>query len=235
MSARNKHGTCAYCGNEKKLTRDHVPPKVLFSQPLPDNMRVVPACAECNESFKKDDEYTRTVVALDVRAASHPDVIGSLSKMMRSLQYPEARGFAQSLGRASTPSTLFGPNGVRLAKLTQNGSRINATGLHIVRGLYYLERGKVIAKDAAIKLAHTTGLTSESREMLDIARVFAALADHRDGVAGRAFSYAAAFGHGVSVWVMLLYDYLFWVSSIDEREESLRGGPLFPEAGFDDE
>jgi hypothetical protein len=58
--------------------------------------------------------------------------------------------------------------------------------------------------------------------MLTIARVFQLLPDQCNGAMGTAFSYAAAFGHGRSVWLMLLYDYFFWMGSIDERDISER-------------
>ncbi len=50
----------------------------------------VPACEECNQSFRADDEYTGTVIALDIRAATHRDVIGNIASIARSLQNPGA-------------------------------------------------------------------------------------------------------------------------------------------------
>jgi len=51
MSARNKRGLCAYCGQLKKLTADHVPPKLLLEQPFPRNLWVVPACTDCHQTY----------------------------------------------------------------------------------------------------------------------------------------------------------------------------------------
>src|SRR5438477_8522100 len=62
MSLRNWHRTCAYCGKARKLTMDHVPPKVLLAKPFPVNLPTLPACHDCNQSFKKDDEYTPACV-----------------------------------------------------------------------------------------------------------------------------------------------------------------------------
>jgi len=132
VSARNRKRACAYCGEEKKLTRDHVPPRVFFSKPCPDRMLVVPACFGCNQGYKADDEYTRIALALDVRAASHRDVIGSLSALLRSLQYPEGRKFSQYLGRQMSPAAIFGGSGAPIGRMTQDRRRLNATGEHIV-------------------------------------------------------------------------------------------------------
>src|SRR5438128_12075787 len=63
MSMRNKRGICVYCGREKKLTMDHVPPKLLFASPYPPNLPTVPYCRDCNASFQKDDDYTLLVPA----------------------------------------------------------------------------------------------------------------------------------------------------------------------------
>ena len=58
--------------------------------------------------------------------------------------------------------------------------------------------------------------------MLTIAEVFNAFPEHRDGAVGHAFSYAAAFAGEMSAWLMMLYDYFFWIATIDERDISER-------------
>jgi hypothetical protein len=99
-----------------------------------------------------------------------------------------------------------------------------------MRGLYFIEKGDRIPSDASIRLESTAGLTAEHPDMLTIARVFNYLTDHRSGSVGTAFSYTAGFGFGRSVWLMLLYDYYFWVGSVDERPMSERGEPMLPAA-----
>lgn len=49
-------GMCAFCGSASN-TRDHVPSKVFLNEPYPDNLPVVDACFECNNSFSLDEEY----------------------------------------------------------------------------------------------------------------------------------------------------------------------------------
>src|SRR5438034_6132874 len=56
MSMRNKRGICVYCGREKKLTMDHVPPKLLFASPYPPNLPTVPSCRDCNRSEEHTSE-----------------------------------------------------------------------------------------------------------------------------------------------------------------------------------
>lgn len=47
---------CTFCGSFSD-TRDHCPSKVLLDKPYAENLPVVPACSECNNSFSKDEEY----------------------------------------------------------------------------------------------------------------------------------------------------------------------------------
>jgi hypothetical protein len=217
VSVRNKRRICAYCGRLKKPTVDHIPPKLLIERPFPPNLLTVPGCEDCNKGFKTDDEYTRTVLGLDIRVASHRAIISNLSAIIRSLERPNARAFANYLTSKSKPTSLVTWNGNPIVSMEVDQERINNTGLHIMRGLYYIEFRKPISVDAAIKIGATTGLSADHPDMLTIAKVFTTMPEHRNGETGRTFSYATAFGGGMSFWLMLLYDYFFWAGTIDER------------------
>jgi hypothetical protein len=99
-----------------------------------------------------------------------------------------------------------------------------------MRGLFFIEKGRRIRSDATVMLESTDGLTAEHPDMLIIADVFNRLEDRRDGVVGKAFSYVGGFGFGVSAWIMLLYDYFFWMGTIDERPIAEREEPMLPAA-----
>lgn len=47
---------CIYCG-ERATARDHVPPKTIFNEPLPQNLNTVPSCHRCNNSASLDEQY----------------------------------------------------------------------------------------------------------------------------------------------------------------------------------
>jgi hypothetical protein len=229
VSLKNKPGFCTYCEKQKKLTVDHVPPKVLLVKPYPANLLTVPACRDCNESFMKDDEYTRTVIALDVRAAKNSVAKEKLPAVIRSLQRTDAKGFADYLARQSRFSTILGPDGAPMGQTIEvDRGRVNKTGARIMRGLYFTETGKPIPKNARVRLESTAGLTASHPDMQTIARVFQVFPDHRSGATGEAFSYAVAMGDRMSAWVMLLYDYFFWVGTVDEREISEREAGVVP-------
>lgn len=59
MSKPKSDEKCYLCGSTENLTRDHIPPKCLFSKPRPGNLYTVPCCYRCNNSASKEDEYLR--------------------------------------------------------------------------------------------------------------------------------------------------------------------------------
>jgi len=54
----NKTGEfrCVYC-HEKAETREHIPSKIYLDAPYPDNVAVLPACYECNNSYSSAEQY----------------------------------------------------------------------------------------------------------------------------------------------------------------------------------
>jgi hypothetical protein len=218
MSAKNRHGTCGYCAKQRKLTRDHIPPKLLLEQPYPPNLLTVPACYECNQSFMKDDEYTRTVLAVDIRASRNRAAQSRLPAIVRSLQDPSGQGFAAYLASQTTQTSILGPDGNPMAEMIDvDRERLRATGGRLIRGLYFIEIGRPMPESAILRVASKVGLAQSDENMVTIGRVYAAWSDHREGAVGDAFSYFAAIGQGVSFWLLLLYDYFLWGGTVDER------------------
>ena len=62
LVASRKQRTCVYCGATAG-TRDHVPPRCLLEEPLPQNLVTVPSCRECNDAFSLDEQYLQVVIA----------------------------------------------------------------------------------------------------------------------------------------------------------------------------
>lgn len=63
-SHNKKVGLCVLCGENRPVTREHVPPKNLFLPPRPKNTITVPVCDKCNHSYHLDDEYFRIYVTV---------------------------------------------------------------------------------------------------------------------------------------------------------------------------
>ena len=216
MGTRNQRRACVYCGLEKELTADHIPPKLLLSQPYPKNLLTVPACRDCNASFQANDEYTRFVVSIDVRAAEQHDVQSKLPAIVRSLQRQNAKAFADYLTRRMTETKILAADGTPMGStLEVDRERINATGERMVRGLFSIEMGKPLSPTAHVRIAANAGVNASDPVILQLARTYHQCSDRRDREIGRAFSYAAGFGVDLSVWILVLYDYFVWIATVD--------------------
>ena len=121
--ARTRRGTCAYCAKEKTITRDHIPPKVLLAEPYPANLLTVPACFDCNRGFQPDDDYTRNVLALDLRAQGNQSAAAKLPAIFRSLERPQAVRFRNSLRASMSPSSVVDATGRPLGSVSSPMSR----------------------------------------------------------------------------------------------------------------
>ena len=94
---RVKRGECAYCGERRELTRDHVPPKCLFSKPRPPDLVTVPCCEPCNRELSKHDEYFRIAITTGIDATKFPRENANSIRAINSLSDPARQGFARSL------------------------------------------------------------------------------------------------------------------------------------------
>lgn len=215
MSARNKRGICVYCGKEKKLTVDHVPPKLLFTQPYPPNLLTVPACRDCNSSFIKDDEYTRVVATISVKALNSPEAQANLPVVLRALERPEAKAFADYLSRNVRNSPILDWTGkpVRIQQVDRR--RVNATGSHIMRGLWSLETRRAVPVGAEIMVQMISGIDPEDPMIESFVQMYDLCTERRERALGKTFSCVAGFRESRSVWLMLLYGYFAWVGTLD--------------------
>jgi hypothetical protein len=216
MSTKASRGVCVYCGSQKELTVDHVPPKVLLARPYPPDLLTVPACSECNSSFMKDDEYTRSVLTLDVRASTNADAQSNLPNVLRSLRRPDARGLTEYLISKTEKSTLLGPDGAPWSDVIEiDRKRINACGARMIRGLFFIEMRKPLSQAAVVRVAAKAGISAREPGIREFARFYSRAPVRRDRAIGNAFSYAAGFHEDISFWMMLLYDYFAWLGTVD--------------------
>ena len=145
---REFQNSCIYCGSEQDLTRDHVPPRNLFPEPRPNNLITVPACANCNLSFAKDDEYFRTIIStLDV-SESHPEAKKIWTvKVLASFLRPEGSGFRDLIRDSLIEVDHYSKGGILLGKRIAYRilmPRINRVIDRIIRGLYWSETKNIL-------------------------------------------------------------------------------------------
>jgi 5-methylcytosine-specific restriction endonuclease McrA len=80
---------CAYCG-EPATTDDHVPPKFLYTLPLPSNLVTAPACATCNNGPSNDDAEFRN--HLSIIAGSFGESANAAELIDAQAEAPKPRG-----------------------------------------------------------------------------------------------------------------------------------------------
>jgi hypothetical protein len=97
--------------------------------------------------------------------------------------------------------------------MSVNIDRIDATGAHIVRGLYFAETGKPVDAGTTVLVRSLVDVQPSHPLLLSAAHLFHLCADQRKREIGSAFSYAAGFRDNISVWILLLYGFNFWVAT----------------------
>lgn len=205
-------GACAYCGDERELTDDHVPPKLLLEAPFPDNLITVPACAPCNRGFQRDDEYTRDMVALDFRAGRNATAAAKVPKVFRSLQREESARYRGYFGSQLNPTDLVDSFGRPLSvRASPDRDRIDNTGKHIMRGLHFHFAKEPLGKDMNVFAYSKPGYDSIDFITEHLAGLYARAGACRDGHIGNGFSYAAASFGDAFIYLLLLYEYFWWV------------------------
>lgn len=123
-----EQGECVYCGEWRELTRDHVPPRCLFSKPRPSNLVTVPCCVPCNRDVQKQDEYFRIAITTGIDAAKFPRENADSVRAIKSLSRPASLGFARKI----LQSYERNPAGLHI-----EFKRLEIVLHRIVRGLFY--------------------------------------------------------------------------------------------------
>jgi len=217
MNGKKKSvGICAYCGQTKPVTDDHVPPKNLFPKPRPSDLITVPICDECNCGTSTDDEYFRLVVSMQFRAAQHPDAQRVLSAVYRSLERPEARGLRIAFLNRVREVSLISRLGLYVGKTgvyEVDHPRLERVAERIVRGLFFHHTGEPVPSTCGVKAWCFEGRTlpDEMKQVLgDIVGGLQGSKSHELG--NRTFRYKFSFveesdehPHS-SAWVFSVYE-----------------------------
>lgn len=109
---KNKIGICVYCGRNRPLTKDHIPPKNLYSKPRPSNLITVPCCEKCNLQASKDDEYFRLNIIMRDKIEGVSEAESLQRTVFRSLNRKEAGGLKQDLINRIDVEPSFTPSGI---------------------------------------------------------------------------------------------------------------------------
>lgn len=146
-----KKTQCAYCGKYNATTRDHIPPRNLFSKPLPDDALTVPCCKICCDKWgSKDDEYFRTVILSGVNFENEPRIKQPWLSVLRSVRKPQKVGFAKNILSSLIDIDVETQASVYLGKepaFNYERTRISKVIERIIRALFFLEYEKPVPQE----------------------------------------------------------------------------------------
>lgn|SRR5262249_2431391 len=200
---------CVFCG-KAAATRDHVPPKGVFLDPLPTNLVTVPACEACNSSTKLDDEYFRALIGtqgswtVDGARLWKEKVVGSSFRKRPRFRQMLARSIVDLPPERRRPDL---PGGVRAA--TFDAQRINRVLRKIVLGLYWHHERNRLPPDISIEPFKDHPLDDTT------IAIFRSRPEHTIG--GGTFKYRFAITSDdprVSMWLLMFYEKTAFVVAV---------------------
>jgi hypothetical protein len=221
--AKKKFGTCVYCGNFGKVTRDHVIPKSLFVPPYPEDFITVPACTKCNGEKAKNDDFLRDFLVADYRADKNPIVRTLLYGKGKIVQDGNVtRAFMRNHSKLSREAVmkaqikpLMSPGGVFLGEYPTfevDENRINLIFEELIRGLYYHILKKPLPKNFTFELWGV-----QPHNYTKLIENFKAI---KTGKIGEfAFEYALWYSTETperTMWLLLFYEAILFISFTDK-------------------
>lgn len=144
---------CAICGNEPASTVDHIPPKGIYPKPRDNdaNLNTVPACSKCNNDASPEDEEFKVFMGFstgefrqntDAVLDSMTGTVGHNRKIANQIFSTKTDVYAQLRGAVVEPAVSVEFNGKRICDVFER----------IVRGLYWMEKGKALGISPAIRI-----------------------------------------------------------------------------------
>jgi len=196
---------CVICGERPAVTGEHIPPRALFlKQPSP--FLVVPACRECNEGTKLDDDHLRQFLA----ACSWTPEGLAVWKEKVAIKFPDfpatQAGLRESIDSVTASVPSLGD--VRVSVLLTKATRIDRVVHKMARGLHWFHTGEILALDVPMSTRFFNLI--ELKALFDDPDGVAALSAcgagvYRDPEVIRSFYYSAAIEPPNSVWNFFFY------------------------------
>lgn len=143
-SDKNRHRStpkCIYCGTRAGTTKDHVPPRSLFSIPRP-NLVTVPCCERCRQGQSLDDEYFVRMIAMRRDVGDNPAAAFAREAVHRAFTKPNKIGFTHALLKSISEVPLHSAAGLYLGHATSYDvdlGRLCNVIERTTRGLYFHE------------------------------------------------------------------------------------------------
>ena len=159
--------TCIYCAKQPGTTRDHIPPRGVFPEPRSSDLITVPACADCHDGFKLDDEYfiQRLMLRRDVGTDSRADSL--LEKIQRAWQRLEGRGLTDDLVQSLGMIELRSQTGLTVGRAPAyhvDLVRVRRTLSRCVRALFWHDVGERLPNEVEVHVEPWEELAPEDQE-----------------------------------------------------------------------
>ena len=209
---------CAYCREEKKVTRDHVISRALFPKKYDKtNPIIVPSCRECNNGFSKDEEYFRQFLNFFSMEHSKESKDIFNTKIRRSIERRPQIGH-KAMSKMEIVD-LFTESGIYLGKKTkidisdEDWIRHHTVLDKYIKGLFYHEFNRPLPVDYKIKhvlcdqdeflLKVTSQVNKWNKENKEIF----------------AYAYNSITDSYNSIWVTVYYDSMVFISFVIAEKE----------------
>lgn len=137
---KRKIRECAYCGEKKPVSREHVVPKCLFLKPYPPNLVTVPACDECNNAKSLDDDFLRDFLVCDNYVLQSPIARQIFHLKMLSSQRQGSSVVAREVIEGARLQPLYTKGGIYIGEfhtLSVDEERLKKIFERLIQGLYY--------------------------------------------------------------------------------------------------
>lgn len=142
---------CIYCG-KLASSRDHVPPLGFLTKPYTPNLITVPSCVKCNNSYSDDEEYARLVFSSSRDYFETNELGIKLWNQKAKRTLAKNRKITNEIYHSFKKIDLyFGKIYLKsVPGFHPNYSRIERVVGKIVKGLFYIEKGRALRNSAKV-------------------------------------------------------------------------------------
>lgn len=201
---------CYICGSFNNLTKDHVPPRNLFLEPLPNNLITVDCCLDCHKGFTLDDEAFRIFASSVINRSQAGEWIWKNKVMGSSFQ--RSPKLKKNVRKSLVPMRDSN-TGVLYHGITLHESRVNPYLIRITKGLIRHFHPEVDYSKASFKVL----MINPTQEIVGntLSKFF------YDERGNGAFRFWRAFYDADkpdSVWVYVFYDGLMFMVEVEDEE-----------------
>lgn len=133
---------CYLCGMLGADTKDHVPPKSLFTT---EKQRLtLPAHKKCNNEFAEDEEYFRDIYVNQAAALKMKNVDTIIEKIARSWEDKGRNRFKKIMAMAEPANVRLSSGEVaNYIKIKPDPEKLKRTAIKIARGIIYNDTGVI--------------------------------------------------------------------------------------------